>query len=92
MWVDDILPPMPCPLCHDCGHDIRGVVLELSENVTSNARTAFHALLDGIESETAGAEEFGRALTDLEFLRHQIDLVMEAVPMIAAVKATHVRP
>lgn len=77
---------MPCPVCQNCDHDLRGGVLELSENVVANLKKAFQTFLDGMEAEGDGALQFSEALTDFATVRRQISMVMDTIPDVALIK------
>lgn len=86
---DNALPPIPCPVCNDCDHDLRGGVLELSENIVDNVKHAFQTLLDAMEADGEGNEEFGKAIVEFASVRRQLAVVLETVPEIAQIKAAH---
>lgn len=83
------LPQVPCPVCSNCDHDLRAGVLELNENVVANVKDSFSTLLDAMEAEGDGGAQFAQAIMDMAAVRHQLALVIEAIPDIALIKAAH---
>lgn len=86
---DDSLPPIPCPVCDGCDHDLRSGILELTENIGENLKTAAQVLLDGMEAANSGSVEFQTALLAFVGVRKQIDAVLETIPEIAYIKMVH---
>lgn len=89
--TDQSLPPIPCPLCDSCDHDLRANVLDLIENLGQNIKSAGEQLLDAMEAQDAGIEEFAEAMVQFHSLGHQMAAVIEAIPDIARIKAAHVQ-
>lgn len=80
------LPPIPCPVCESCEHDLRGGLLELIENIVQNLKDAGETLLDAIEAEGAAPEKFLTATHDFMSVRRQVAAVIDVVPDIAEIK------
>lgn len=80
------LPTVPCPVCQNCDHDIRSVILELNENVVQNVKDCFETLVGGMESDGDGASEFIDATRQLVSIQYQLSLVLEVIPTIAMAK------
>lgn len=81
--------PFTCPVCDSCDHDIRGAVLEFLANVQENLKHAGEVLLDAIEADGDGAEEFGHAVTDVAAVKLQLSALIEFAADVALVKAVN---
>lgn len=86
---DNTLPPDPftCPVCNDCDHDVRGGVLEFISNVQDNLKLAGETLLDALEAEGAGSDQFMEASIQFATVREQLAAMLVFIPEIALVKA-----
>jgi hypothetical protein len=84
---NDELPRIPCPVCQNCDHDLRGDVLNLSENIADNLKQAFESLLDGMEADGPGEDEFADAIQQFSSLRRQITEVIAVISDVAHIKA-----
>jgi len=79
--------PFSCPLCDKCDHDIRSGLLELTTNIMDNLKKSSEKLFDAIEAEGTGAPEFLAAMAEFSEVRHQVSVVMDVIPDLAAVKS-----
>lgn len=68
---------------------MRGGLLEFLNNIQENLKIAGESLLDAMEAEGTGAEKFIEAITDVAIVRRQVDVLLEVVPEIAAIKGAH---
>ena len=81
------LPPIPCPVCKNCDHDLRSGILELAENIGANLREAAEKLMDAMAAEGAAPELFIRAQQLFLGVSYQVSEVVTLIPDIAAIKA-----
>lgn len=85
----DHLPPIPCPLCDGCDHDLRGDLLDLVENIGSNLKNAAEKLIDAIEADGPAGEMFTEAMRAFGNVRAQVGEIVATVPDIAQIKAAN---
>jgi hypothetical protein len=87
--MNNDLPPIPCPVCDGCDHDLRSGVLELAENISANVRSASEALIDAMETSGPASLEFIEAQSAFLGVKAQITAVLEIIPDIAMIKAAN---
>lgn len=86
---NDDLPPIPCPVCDGCDHDLRSGILELTENIGANLKDAAEKLIDAMETSGPASAEFMAAQSRFIGVREQVTAVILLIPDVAMIKAAN---
>lgn len=86
LFMDSPSDPFTCPVCHDCAHDQRTVVLEATAAIVENIKQAAGHLIDAMEADGPAVEMFEDSMVDYAYLQTSLEGMLTYVAEMATLK------